>query len=140
MEEAGGVLIDTSVLVSKKLGTVLGLREPLYVTPVVILEYLNWVIESRNMWFTKGDTKRAEGYERLVKLLQGLLEELDVEVVDQKLDIVDLGDIVTLVLEREVDPGNALNAVTAKKMNLKVVTRDKDWEKLRDYAKEVILV
>lgn len=140
MGEARGVLVDTNVLVSKKLVTLYTIEENLYVTPIVVLEYLNWALESRNTWLSRGDVERARGYERLMELLPSLLEELGIEVVDQKFSLEELGGAVGLILGRGVDPGDALNAITTRKMGLKVVTGDRDWLRLRDYVEDVILV
>jgi hypothetical protein len=78
--------------------------------PSCLLEYLSWALESRNLWLAKGDAKRARGYERLVELR------------------------ARLVLQRGIDPGDALNAITARKGELGVITLDKDWQRLPDYV------
>lgn len=140
MGRAKGVLVDTNVLVSKKLVILHTIEENLYVTPVVVLEYLNWALESRNIWLSRGDVERARGYERLMELFPSLLEELGVEVLDQEYSLEELSNAIDLVLRRGVDPGDALNAITTRKMGLKVVTGDRDWLRLKDYVKDVILV
>jgi len=140
MGRAKGVLVDTNVLVSKKLVILHTIEENLYVTPVVVLEYLNWALESRNIWLSRGDVERARGYERLMELFPSLLEELGVEVLDQEYSLEELSNAIDLVLRRGVDPGDALNAITTRKMGLKVVTGDRDWLRLRDYVEDVILV
>ncbi len=78
-----GFLVATNVLVSKKLCALRGLPGPLYVTPVVVLEYMNWAIASRNRMLAKRMHERAKGYERLIGLLPSLLEALGVELIDQ---------------------------------------------------------
>ena len=133
-----GFLVDTNVLVSKKLCALRGLPGPLYVTPVVVLEYMNWAIASRNRMLAKRMHERAKGYERLIGLLPSLLEALGVELIDQGLDAEALREAARLITERSVDPGDALNAVTAKRHGLGVVTGDRDWERLRDYAAQII--
>jgi len=140
MEEAGGTLVDTNILVSRKLRALLTLEEQLYVTPVVLLEYINWALESRNRRLAEGDYERAKGYERLIELLPSLLRELGIKVIEQGLEVEDFKEAVNLILHRDVDPGDALNAITAKKKRLKVATRDRDWQRLKDHAKEVILL
>jgi len=37
-----------------------------------------------------------------------------------------------------VDPGDALNAITAKKESMSIVTLDEDWQRLSDYVTAVI--
>lgn len=140
MGRAKGVLVDTNVLASKKLVILHTIEGNLYVTPVVVLEYLNWALESRNIWLSRGDVERARGYERLMELFPSLLEELGVEVLDQEYSLEELSNAIDLVLRRGVDPGDALNAITTRKMGLKVVTGDRGWLRLRDYVEDVILV
>jgi len=138
LEERRGAIIDTCVLASRKLGAMRTLNTKLYVTPIVLLEYLNWALESRNIWRAKGDDKRARGYERLVELLPSLLLELGIEVLEQKFTVTELREATGLVIQREVDPGDALNAITAKKRKLGIITLDRDWERLPDYATPII--
>jgi len=138
LEERREAIVDTCVLVSKKLEALRTLNAKLYITPVVLLEYLNWAMESRNIWLVKGDAKRAKGYERLIELLPSALLELGVEVLEQKLTISELREAVGLVLQRDVDPGDALNAITARKRGMSIVTLDKDWQRLSDYTVTII--
>ena len=136
-----GYIVDTNVLVSKRLRLLEGLAAEgarLYVTPVTLLEYMNWAVEQRNRALARGERSRAEGYERLVALLPGLLDALGIEVLAMDIDSRDLEEAARLVRERAVDPGDALNAVVAKKHRLGVVTGDHDWRRLRDYAVEVL--
>ena len=140
MEERGGVIVDTCVLVSRKLEALRALNARLYVTPVVLLEYLGWALESRNFWLAKGDARRARGYERLIEYLPSVLLELGVEVLEQGFALSELREAVGLVLQRGVDPGDALNAVTARRAGLGVVTLDSDWQRLSDYAAAVVVL
>jgi predicted nucleic acid-binding protein len=138
LEERREAIVDTCVLVSKKLEALRTLNAKLYITPVVLLEYLNWAMESRNIWLVKGDAKRAKGYERLIELLPSALLELGVEVLEQKFTISELREAVGLVLQRDVDPGDALNAITARKRGMSIITLDKDWQRLSDYTVTII--
>jgi predicted nucleic acid-binding protein len=140
VEERGGVVVDACVLVSRKLEALRTFNARLYVTPVTLLECFNWALESRNRALAKGDAKRAKGYERLIGLLPSALLELGIGVAEQGFSIGELKEAAGLVLQRGVDPGDALNAVTARKMGLGVVTLDRDWQRLSDYAAGVILL
>ena len=140
MEGRRGVIVDTCVLVSKKLEALRAFNARLYVIPVTLLEYFNWALESRNRALAKGDAKRAKGYERLIELLPLTLLELGIEVAEQRLTNAELREVAGLILQRGVDPGDALNAVTARRMGLGVVTLDRDWQRLTDYAAGVILL
>ncbi len=140
MEKTTGILIDTNVLVSKKVEIVEGFWDQLYVTPIVLLEYLNWATESRNTWLSRGDKSRAQGYMRLIKLLPQVLEALGVKILAVEYNISDLVEAVMLVEKRSVDPGDALNAIATRKYKLRVLTMDRDWLRLKDYTVDVILV
>jgi predicted nucleic acid-binding protein len=138
VEERGGAIVDTCVLASKKLGALKALNVKPYVTPVVLLEYFNWALESRNLRLARGDVERAKGYERLIELLPLVLAELGMEVLEQRFTIAELREVANLVLQRSVDPGDALNAITAKKKKMGIVTLDEDWQRLSDYVTAVI--
>ncbi len=71
------------MLVYEKQCVLRDLPGPLYVTPVVVLEYMNWAIASRSRMLAKRMHERAKGYERLIGLLPSLLEALGVEPIDQ---------------------------------------------------------
>ncbi|MCC6003970.1 MAG: type II toxin-antitoxin system VapC family toxin [Thermofilum sp.] len=138
MEERRGAIVDTCVPASRKLGALRTLNTKLYITPIVLLEYLNWALESRNLWLAEGDAKRTRGYERLVELLPSTLLELGIEVLEQKLTVPELREAASLVLQRGIDPGDALNAITARKGELGIITLDKDWQRLPDYVATII--
>ncbi len=132
--------MDTNLLVSKRIRDLQKLGRRLAVTPVVVLEYMNWAIASRNKALARGEAERAAGYERLLHLLPSLLDAIGATLVEQGLDTRDLEEAAALVTERQVDPGDALNAVTAAKKSLAVATCDRDWLRLRDHVAELILL
>jgi predicted nucleic acid-binding protein len=122
----------------QKLGALRALNVKLYVTPIVLHEYFNWALESRNLRLARGDVERAKGYERLIELLPSVLAELGMEILEQKFTIAELREVANLILQRSVDPGDALNAITAKKEDMSIVTLDEDWQRLSDYVTAVI--
>jgi predicted nucleic acid-binding protein len=67
-----------------------------------------------------------------------VLAELGMEILEQKFTIAELREVANLILQRSVDPGDALNAITAKKENMSIVTLDEDWQRLSDYVTAVI--
>lgn len=67
-----------------------------------------------------------------------MLAELGMEILEQKFTIAELREVANLILQRSVDPGDALNAITAKKENMSIVTLDEDWQRLSDYVTAVI--
>jgi predicted nucleic acid-binding protein len=140
VEERRGVIVDTCVLASRKLEALRTFQAKLCVTPAILLEYLNWALEARTRWLAKGDARRARSYERLIELLPLTLSELGIGIVEQRLTIAELGEAASLVLHRGVDPGDALNAITARKAGLGIATLDRDWQRLSDYAAGVIIL
>jgi predicted nucleic acid-binding protein len=103
------------------------------VTSVVLLEYMTWARRSAE----EAAGPRRRGYIRLLQLLPSLLRQLDIRVVDG----VTVGDVdfaVKWVLERGVDPGDALISAAARRLDAVVITRDRDWERLPE-VKSVIL-
>jgi len=139
MEEAKGILVDTNILISKKIKVLLSLDKPLYITPIVLLEYLKWVIESRNRALSQGNIERAKGYKKLIKLFPELLKQLNINLIEQDVNANDINEVISLILERSVDPGDAINAITAKRNKLMIITGDKDWLRLKDYVVDVLL-
>jgi predicted nucleic acid-binding protein len=125
-------IVDASVLTSKRLDAVLQCAKR-YVTSVVLLEYMTWARRSAE----EAAGPRRRGYIRLLQLLPSLLRQLDIRVVDG----VTVGDVdfaVKWVLERGVDPGDALISAAARRLDAVVITRDRDWERLPE-VKSVIL-
>jgi predicted nucleic acid-binding protein len=125
-------VVDTSVLISKRHDAVLQCAKR-YVTSVVLLEYMTWARRSAE----EAAGPRRRGYIRLLQLLPSLLRQLDIRVVDG-VTVEDVGISVKWVLERGVDPGDALILAVARRLDAVVITRDRDWEGLPE-VKSVIL-
>jgi predicted nucleic acid-binding protein len=125
-------VVDTSVLISKRLDAVLQCAKR-YVTSVVLLEYMTWARRSAE----EAAGPRRRGYIRLLQLLPSLLRQLDIRVVDG-VTVEDVDIAVKWVLERGVNPGDALISAVARRLDAVVITRDRDWERLPE-VKSVIL-
>ncbi|MGC8583477.1 MAG: type II toxin-antitoxin system VapC family toxin [Thermoproteus sp.] len=117
-------VVDTSILISKKLDAVLQCRER-YVTAVAVLEYLTWARRSAEA----AEGPRRRGYLKLIELLPDLLTSLGLQLVD-KIDIDDVRLAARWIVERQVNPGDALISATALRLNATVLTRDRDWERI----------
>ncbi len=124
-------VVDTSVLISKRLDAVLQCAKR-YVTSVVLLEYMTWARRS-----AEAAEPRRRGYLRLLQLLPSILRQLDIRVVDGVAS-EDVDFAVKWVLERGVSPGDALISAVARRLDAVVITRDRDWERLPE-VKSVIL-
>jgi predicted nucleic acid-binding protein len=125
-------VVDTSVLISKRLDAVLQCAER-YVTSVVLLEYMTWARRSAE----EAAEPRRRGYFRLLQLLPSLLRQLDIRVVDG-VAVEDVDIAVKWVLERGVNPGDVLISAVARRLDAVVITKDRDWERLPE-VKSVIL-
>ena len=125
-------VVDTSVLISKRLDATLQCAER-YVTSVVLLEYMTWARRSAE----EAAGPRRRGYLRLLQLLPSLLRQLDIRVVDG-VAVEDVDIAVKWVLERGVSPGDDLISAVARRLDAVVITRDRDWERLPE-VKSVIL-
>ena len=126
-------VVDASVLISKRLDAVLQCAKR-YVTSVVLLEYMTWARRSAE---EAAAEPRRRDYIRLLQLLPSLLRQLDIRVVDG-VAVEDVDIAVKWVLERGVDPGDALISAVARRLDAVVITRDRDWERLPE-VKSVIL-
>jgi len=125
-------VVDTSVLISRRLDAALRCAKR-YVTSVVLLEYMTWA-----RWLAEDAAEpRRRGYIRLLQLLPSLLRQLDIRVVDG-VTVEDVDNAVKWVLERGVNPGDALISAVARRLDAVVITRDRDWERLPE-VKSVIL-
>jgi len=125
-------IVDTSVLISKRLDATLQCAKR-YVTSVVLLEYMTWARRSAEV----AAGPRRRGYIRLLQLLPSLLRQLDIRVVDG-VTVEDVDIAVKWVLERGVNPGDALISAVARRLDAVVITRDRNWKRLPE-VKSVIL-
>ena len=125
-------IVDTSVLISKRLDAVLRCSER-YVTSVVLFEYMAWARRSAE----SAEGARRRGYLRLIQLLPKLLKQLDIEVVDG-VSRDDVEKAAGWVLGRGVNSGDALISVVAQRIDAVVLTRDRDWLRLPE-VKSVVL-
>jgi len=66
-----------------------------------------------------------------------LLRQLEIRVVDGVV-AEDVDNAVRWILERGVNPGDALISAAARRLGAVVITRDRDWERLPE-VKSVIL-
>jgi len=120
-------VVDTSVLISKRLDAALQCAER-YVASAVLLEYVGQEVGRGG-----GGAEEA----RLHQLLPSLLRQLDIRVVDG-VAAEDVDDAVRWALERGVNPGDPLMSAAARRLGAVVITRDRDWERLPE-VKSVIL-
>jgi predicted nucleic acid-binding protein len=68
--------------------------------------------------------------------LPSLLRQLDIRVVDG-VAVEDVDNAVKWILERGVNPGDALISAVPRRLGAVVITRDRDWERLPE-VKSVI--
>ncbi|MCY0858884.1 MAG: PIN domain-containing protein [Sulfolobaceae archaeon] len=119
-------LLDTDILVSKQFANI---SEPYVVSLVSVFELASVVRKKYLNLLAKNDKSRAEGYREFLNLVLSQIKDRIVQVF-----IEDLEEGIDIMFERDVNLGEAINAVIAKRLNCKVISNDKDWERLSDIA------
>ena len=129
MEATQGILLDTSVLFSKGFKNLLGKK--LFINDSVILEYLNVMIDLRDEEREKGEIDRAKGREDQLRYFPQLVRENEI-ILGGNLSIDQLELATKLILERQVDPGDAIISIWTGDRRMEVATRDDDFDRLTD--------
>ncbi|WP_230952031.1 PIN domain-containing protein [Sulfolobus acidocaldarius] len=102
-------------------------KEPYVVSLISIIEITSVIRRKYLELAKKGEKSRAEGYIRFLNLT---LSHIRNNVVEVTFRDVERG--IELMFERDVNLGEAVNTMVAKRLNLTVISSDKDWESLRD--------
>ncbi|TRM80425.1 hypothetical protein DJ531_12280, partial [Sulfolobus sp. A20-N-F6] len=113
-------LLDTDILVSKQFVKV---KEPFIVSLVSIIELAIVIRRKHHELIKRGERRRAEGYLNFLYLTLSQIKDVVVEV-----SLKDVEEGIKIMFERDVNLGEAINAVIAKRLNYTVVSNDKDWE------------
>lgn|GEM_PF-844940 len=123
-------LLDTDILFSKRY---LQFKGEGVVTVITLYEFIT-IIRRRHIDTLKnGNKSRAEGYIKFLNLVIADIKDSILEI--NKNDIL---DAVNLVFDRNIDVGDAINTIVARRINSKIVSKDKDYERVKDLV-EVIL-
>ena len=123
-------LLDTDILFSKEY---LQFKGEGVVTVITLYEFIT-IIRRRHIDTLKnGNKSRAEGYIKFLNLVIADIKDSILEI--NKNDIL---DAVNLVFDRNIDVGDAINTIVARRINSKIVSKDKDYERVKDLV-EVIL-
>jgi len=123
-------LLDTDILFSKRY---LQFKGEGVVTVITLYEFIT-IIRRRHIDTLKsGNKSRAEGYIKFLNLVIADIKDSILEI--NKNDIL---DAVNLVFDRNIDVGDAINTIVARRINSKIVSKDKDYERVKDLV-EVLL-
>jgi len=123
-------LIDTDILFSKKY---LNFREKEYrITNITLYEFIVIIRNKYMEMMKKGHKDRAKGYLNFLKLIKN---EMKNSIIDVNKD--DILKAIDIIFEREINVGDAINVVIARKMNAVIVSNDKDYDRVKDLV-EVI--
>jgi len=122
--------VDTNVI-SKKILSI----ERYVVTESVLHEFAEFVYEKYLESVNSSHRDRALGYIKLFKYIIELLSDKPL-VIHSFYDYLKAMD---LAISKNLDITDALLIITAKKLNLTILTRDRDFERVRDLAKIVYL-
>ena len=133
-------LVDTNVIVQKGLALLDLLKgkdpDPTF-TDIVIAELICTIRQKAKDYFKKNKKEIANRYIYFGKLF---LEELRLnKVILAAPTLEDLAEAYDLTFARDVDGVDAVLAVIAKRTNAKVLSNDKDFDRLKDYAERVEL-
>lgn len=124
------LLLDTDILFSKKYRKYK--RIDFAVTIISAFELVEITRRRYVEMINKGEKARAQGY---INSLKAILTDIVDKVID--VSVIDVLDAIKIMVERDVNPGDAVNAVVAMRTGRKVVSEDKDWERVKDLV-EVI--
>ena len=112
-------LLDTDILFSKRY---LQFKGEGVVTVITLYEFIT-IIRRRHIDTLKnGNKSRAEGYIKFLNLVIADIKDTILEI--NKNDIL---DAVNLVFDRNIDVGDAINTIVARRINSKIVSKDKDY-------------
>lgn len=128
------VIVDTNLIInkSKDIFTFLSQRNynPVFST-VALFEYLVFIrekfIEQRKL----NKKERANGYIEAARIVLERVAMAGNQLVSPSNDFLKGLEISK---ERDVDVGDAILASMAKERGLRVITADRDWERLKDFA------
>ncbi len=95
---------------------------------IVIYEFLKVIDE---LIVEEKDSRRKELYMRLKNRFPGLLEDLEIEILDHKIDVSDIRCALSIMKEKSIDIGDALIYLLLRKENIQeILTYDEDWKRL----------
>ena len=116
------VIIDTSAFISKK-------SRKGKVSVVTLVEIMEWALRNYNEYSKKGQRARALGYLNLIISLPTIIDEV-IEIKG-----IEIKDLVYYVIEKSLDPADAYLTVLSKRLKMPIITRDKDFERVKDEIK-----
>lgn len=122
-------IIDTDTLFSKDY---LKFKGKGLVTLITIYEFILITRSKRIEMMKIGSRKRAEGYLKLLNLVIGDIKDSIIEVSKD-----DMLESMRLVFDREINVGDAVNVVAAKKIDAKIVSNDKDYTRVKDLVRVI---
>jgi predicted nucleic acid-binding protein len=120
-------LLDTDVLVSKQF---VSIKEPFVVSLISVVELASVIREKYLEKLNKGEKLRAEGYVKFLNLVLSYIRNVVVEV-----SFKDIEEAINIMFERDVNLGDAVNAMVARRLGCTVISNDKDWDRLEDIVR-----
>lgn len=124
------LLLDTDILFSKKYKD---FKQLDFVVSIVSVFELIEISRRKYIEMTnKGEKVRAQGY---INSLKPIIDDVRHNVINATID--DFLAAIKIMVERNINAGDVVNAVIAIRTGRKVVSEDKDWERVKDLV-EVI--
>ncbi|AWR95722.1 PIN domain-containing protein [Acidianus brierleyi] len=121
------IIVDTNIIISKKF---LDLNNVI-VTESVVQELAEFIFQKYLDYMNSSQQERANGYIKLFKYLIEYLSKYPLLSHSFK-DYIQAIDLST---SRNIDVTDALLVITALKLNTVIMTKDKDFERVKDLVK-----
>jgi predicted nucleic acid-binding protein len=130
------VLIDTNIIIEKrnKLFNLLGNYDPIY-SDLVLTEVMKVIRKNALEFLKKNKREVANKYLAFGREFFKILYQQNVQL--EYPNIKDFVEAFEVMKDKDVDAVDAILAVIAKKQGVNVLSNDKDWDRLKDYAKRV---
>lgn len=123
-------LLDTDILVSKKY--LHYINEDFVVTTITLLELMSVLRRKYLEMLKNGERRRAEGYLNMLRVIVIHVKNRIIEATPE-----DFIQGIEIMIERDINAGDAVNAMIAKRTGRKVVSDDKDWDRVKDLVEVV---
>jgi len=130
------VLVDTNIIIEKrnKLFNLLGSYDPIY-SDLVLAEVMEVIRKNALEFLKKNKREIANKYFAFGREFLKMLYQQNVQL--EYPNIKDFVEAFEVMKDKDVDAVDAILAVIAKRQGVNVLSNDKDWDRLKDYAKRV---
>ncbi|BDB99791.1 type II toxin-antitoxin system VapC family toxin [Saccharolobus caldissimus] len=130
------VLVDTNIIIGKRNALFNLLKNyDLIFSDLVVAEVMEVIRENVLESMKKNKSEVANKYLAFGREFLKMLYQLNVQL--EYPNIKDFIEAFEVMHNRDVDAVDAVLAVIAKRQGVSVLSNDKDWDRLKDYANRV---